>query len=317
MVSGRKATLDEITKRIDEVEKMSTQQDSSSLSDFNKLWDFNDPAGTEAKFRELLPAAEAADNDSLRLQLITQIARTQGLQRKFSEAHETLNQVESHLDSAEAVVEVRYLLERGRVHNSSQQPEQAKPLFESAWERAKAAGEENYAVDAAHMLAIVEEGQAALEWNERAMAFAEAAQDPAARRWLGTLYNNIGWTYHDQGEYQKALILFEKALAWFTENGGPVPQRIARWTVARTYRSLGRIEEALAAQQKLLEDLEAAQETDGFVFEELAECHLVLKHTDDAKKYFALAHEQLSKDEWLTKSEPERIQRLSDLATQE
>jgi hypothetical protein len=51
--------------------------------DFDKLWNFNDPAESERKFRALPPDAEVQ----------TQIARAQGLQRKFDEAHKTLDAV--------------------------------------------------------------------------------------------------------------------------------------------------------------------------------------------------------------------------------
>ena len=55
--------------------------------DFDKLWDFNDPAATEQTFRALLPRAAGSGDESYRAQLLTQIARAQGLQRKFDEAH--------------------------------------------------------------------------------------------------------------------------------------------------------------------------------------------------------------------------------------
>ncbi|GAC1365533.1 MAG: hypothetical protein NVSMB3_14150 [Acidobacteriaceae bacterium] len=89
------------------------------LPDFDKIWDYGQPAVTEARFRALLPAAEATGAD-YHLQLLTQIARTQGLQAMdgkpelFAAAHATLDQVERALDSARPVVRVRYLLERGR-----------------------------------------------------------------------------------------------------------------------------------------------------------------------------------------------------------
>src|SRR5205809_4269353 len=47
-----------------------------AMADFDKLWDYQDPAGTEKKFRELLPAAEAAGDASYVAELLTQIART-------------------------------------------------------------------------------------------------------------------------------------------------------------------------------------------------------------------------------------------------
>jgi tetratricopeptide (TPR) repeat protein len=286
---------------------------AAQLPDFDTLWDYADPAASEAAFRELLPSADASGDASYRLQLLTQIARAQGLQRQFEAAHETLDEVEMGLQPQMSRARVRYLLERGRVFNSSRQPEKARPMFSEAWELARETGEDGYAVDGAHMMAIVETPQEALRWNEEALALAEASEDERARGWLGSLYNNIGWTYHDLGEFQRALELFEKALAWRQEQGRAREIRIARWCVARALRSLGRIEEALAMQESLLREYEESGSQSGYVFEELAECHLALERPERAAGYFALAYAELSKDPWLAENQPERIERLKRL----
>src|SRR5438874_1416563 len=89
------------------------------LPDFDTLWDYDHPDETERDFRELLPTAEACGNTTYLLELITQIARTEGLQRKFDGAHQTLDRVEAELAAELLRPRIRYLLERGRVFNSS------------------------------------------------------------------------------------------------------------------------------------------------------------------------------------------------------
>src|SRR5215207_4714581 len=89
------------------------------LEDFDKLWDYNDPAATERKFRELLPTAEGSADSSSHAQLLTQIARAQGLQDRFEDAHATLDAVGKMLAADMKLARVRYLLERGRVFNSA------------------------------------------------------------------------------------------------------------------------------------------------------------------------------------------------------
>ncbi|HET7144481.1 MAG TPA: hypothetical protein VFI68_10715, partial [Anaerolineales bacterium] len=88
-----------------------------NLLDFDSLWDYSNPDQTEIKFREILSRIPA--NEPAHLELLTQIARSQGLQRKFDEAHQTLDQFENALDQNPSRAKVRYLLERGRVFNSS------------------------------------------------------------------------------------------------------------------------------------------------------------------------------------------------------
>src|SRR5438270_383114 len=49
------------------------------MADFDKLWNYGDPAATEQKFLELLPQAEAGNDADYLAQLITQIARTKSV----------------------------------------------------------------------------------------------------------------------------------------------------------------------------------------------------------------------------------------------
>lgn len=274
--------------------------------EFDELWNYNEPAATEKKFRDLLPTARDADT---RLQLLTQIARTLGLQRKFDEAHAILDGVERELPPDLATVRVRCLLERGRAFNSSKQPDRARPLFLEAWDRGRAAKLDDYAVDAAHMMAIVEPQEKKLAWNEKAMAVAEASSEPRARGWLWALYNNIGWDYHTQGRYAESLALHEKARAWAAANRPKGEQEsISRWSIARQLRALGRVDEALAAQRKLLEE----NDKDGFVHEEMGECLLLLGREAEAKPCFRRAHSILKEIVWVAEDTP-RIERLARL----
>lgn len=277
----------------------------------DQLWDYSDAAASEARLRDALAACE---DGAARMELTTQLARAQGLQQKFEQAHVTLNAVEAHADPLPPRVRIRYLLERGRVYHSSKQADKAKPLFLDAWRLAREAGEDGLAIDAAHMMGIIEPPDEALRWNEQALAIAEGSTSPAAHEWLGALYNNIGWTYHDRGDHGRALELFRKALAWREQKGDPATILIAKWAVARALRSLGIVDEALAIQQALLAENEAAGRRDGYVFEELGECSLLLGWGDQAKGYFALAHAELSKDPWLPRDDPQRLARLQRLA---
>lgn len=277
---------------------------------YDELWDYNQPDVTEKRFRELL-ADMPGDPADARLQLLTQIARAQGVRHHFDAAHATLDQVSPSLDETTPVVRIRYLLERGRVFNSSGQPEMARPLFEGALDVARQSGEDFYAVDAAHMIAIVAPPDEQIAWNERAIAMAEASESPFARRWLGSLYNNLGWTYHDMGKYDEALDLFQRGVDFWTERDNPDRLHIARWTVARVYRSMGRHDEAL----EILRDLKSGE--DGYVSEEIGENLMAQGDADSASRYFSRAYQLLSKDEWLQANEPKRLDRLWTLSQEQ
>lgn len=280
-----------------------------NLPDFDSFWDYSAPDKTETKFREILSVFSGNEY----LELLTQIARAQGLQRKFDDAHQTLDQVEKQLRNGHSRVHVRYLLERGRVFNSSNQKEKSKPYFEKAFDMAKELNEDFYAVDAIHMLAIVADSVSALTLNLHAIQLAESSQQERARNWLGSLYNNMGWTYHDMGKYESALDMFEKAEAFRRSKGEAGSIRIASWAVARALRSLNRVEEALSRQKLLQKEFESVNETDGYVFEEIGECLLLLNRKDEARPYFAKAYKVLSEDGFLVENESERLDRLKKL----
>jgi tetratricopeptide (TPR) repeat protein len=286
-----------------------------SAIDFDSLWDYSRPNETESKFREVF--AELSSEDPSALELLTQIARAQGLQRKFEQAHETLDIVETELKEDPSRAKVRYLLERGRALNSSGNADRARPLFERAEEIASQLSEDFYAVDAIHMLAILASAQESLTLNLRALGVAESSAQAKTRNWLGSLYNNTAWSYHDLGDFQSALEMFRKAESWHGSKGQVKERRIATWTVARTLRSMKRLEEALSVQMELVREFESAEEKDGHVFEEVGECLLALNRMEEARPYFAKAHQLLSQDDSLAEQDSMRLQRLKQLGTVE
>jgi tetratricopeptide (TPR) repeat protein len=286
---------------------------SAPLPDIDSVWDFDHPDASEAAFAALLPLARASGDPDYLAQLLTQVARAEGLQMKFDHASRTLDEAEAMITAETPTARVRLLLERGRVLNSSKRREESKPFFLEAWDLARETGAGGLAVDAAHMLGIVERGDASVAWNEKAIAYAEASSDPKARRWLGSLYNNLGWTWHDAGDAAKAYGLFQKALAAREAEGTAGLIRIARWCVARALRSLGRLDEALAIQRRLLAENEAAGAPDGYVHEEIGEILLARGDESGAAPHFAAAWKVLSEDPWLRRDETARLERMRQL----
>ena len=231
------------------------------------FWDFNDPAGSEARLRIALVGASAKDAAVLR----TQVARALGLQQHFGEALAVLDGIES----VDAEVHVRILLERGRVYRSSGDVDAAGPLFRAAVTAADTAGLEALAVDAMHMVALTLSGQPQVAYTRAILDRARASADPAARAWTASVLNNLGMAYSDLGEWQLALESFEEALAERRTGTDAEATEVARWMVAWALRNLGRTEEALAMQRALKADLAACGREDPYVDEEIT---LLTKH---------------------------------------
>ena len=288
--------------------------DDDFSAHLDALWDYRDAAASEQRFRTELARYTPASREALEIQ--TQIARTLGLRRQFDAAHALLDQVAPSLEAVDSRVRVRYLLERGRAYNSAGSPSRAVPLFQEAFTRSENAGRRGdtfYTIDALHMLGIAAPPAEQLDWNLKALAAAEAADDPRARRWQASLNNNIGWYYHDRGDYAQALSYFERALPAWEARGNAVDVRTAKWTIARALRSLKRYDEAFAIQSTLCGESEAAGSTDGYVYEELGELEIARGNAAAARPWFAKAYALLKDDSGFVATEPARLARLAKL----
>jgi tetratricopeptide (TPR) repeat protein len=286
-------------------------QNSENPPNFESFWEYADPAGSEARFRDALSTAQG----DYRLELLTQIARALGLQRRYDEAHQVLDDVESQLPSAGARPRIRYLLERGRVFNSSGEREKARGFFVEAWEQAQASQQEGLAVDAAHMVAITFSGSGeAIQWNQRGLVIARESQDQKSRALIPAMLNNSAWDLFDMGRFEEALPLFEEARSEWLLREKPDQIRIAKWSVARCLRSLGRFDEALSIQRELESEHLAAGSADGYVFEEIGENLAALGKGEEARIYFGKAYDELSKDKWFVKNEADRLANLKSRA---
>ena len=98
-----------------------------------------------------------------------------------------------------------------------------------------------------------------------------ATKDEDARHWLGPLYNNIGWNYYDAGEFEDALISFRRGLEAREADGEEgASVEIARYTVGKALRALGRSDEAVPLLEQSVAWAETAGAPDGWFHEELA-----------------------------------------------
>ena len=289
--------------------------DHDSCPDWGELWTFDDPAGAEQRFRERAFEERRAGRSNCQEQALTQVARAQGLQRKFAEGHRTLDEL-GETDRLHGRSRAYALLERGRLFNSAGERDAARPLFERAFAFSSTESMDDLAVDAAHMVAIalMEEPALALSWNEKALDLCQRSSDPRARRWKGSLLNNIGWTEFDLQRYEDALTTFVKLEELRRVEGKTQQVLIARYSQGKTLRKMGKTSAALQLQEELLSSYEkAGLEASGYVYEELGECKLELG-TGGHQADFQRAHEELSKDPWLVDNEAERLERLERLS---
>lgn len=286
----------------------------TNYPDFDQWWDYKNPHETAKKFKKLLETEGIQGNKEYLACILSQLARTESLQRNFEAAHQYLNQMEE-IPNFETfpLAQTRHQLERGRTYNSNQQRALAISCFEKAYEIALENKLDFYMVDAAHMLGIACPVEEQLKWNERAIALAQSSKDDKASKWMGSLLNNSGWILFDQKKYEEALGYFEKCLDFQVSHHKNPEARIARWSIAKMKRFLGETKLALQMQQELLAS--APKDDDSpYVHEEIGECLLVLNRKQEASPHFLKAWEVLSKDIWLQANESERLERLRDFS---
>jgi tetratricopeptide (TPR) repeat protein len=262
------------------------------------LWDFDDLAATEDRLRAQL---ERETSDSGRAEVLTQLARVEGLRGRFDEC-DTLLDAAAELGGAEA----RVLLERGRRERSSGRPGAGLAQFEQAFERARASGDAVIAVDAAHMLAIVGDGEA---WTARGIEIASSSSDPGVRYWLGPLYNNLGWSRYEADDAAGALQAFELALAARErDDRRPHEVEIARYAVGKTLRALGRADEAAATLEQSVAWADEAGVDAPYFHEELAEDYAALGRAAEAQEQARRALALIADDD------DSRVRRLRELS---
>jgi tetratricopeptide (TPR) repeat protein len=270
------------------------------------LWDFDDLDVSEARFRAQLELESSGDGQA---EVLTQLARVEGLRGRFDEGEALLQQAEARAQTSAAAL-ARIQMERGRLRRSSGDEEAARPLFEAAFARADAAGEEFLAVDAAHMAALVAPDRAGmLWWTQRGVEIAEESEDAGVNYWLGTLFNNLGWEYYEAGEYKEALEAFQRA---FEARQRPPAQRsqleVARYALGKALRALGRADEAVPLPEQAVSWAESHGKPDGWFHEELAEDYAALGRDAEAREHAKVA---LS---LLPERDADRVARLRELA---
>jgi len=273
------------------------------------LWDFRDLDATEARLRAQL-AHERTDEG--RAEVLTQLARIEGLRGDFEAGERLVAEAES-VASESTLVAVRADLERGRLRRSNGDPEAALPLFEAAYETALANGHWFLAADAAHMAALAApEREHVAAWTQRGIELADEQEEAAY--WAGPLLNNLGWELLEAGEHEEALDAFERALA--VRERSPADGdgiALARYAVGKALRALGRPDEAIPLLERAVAWAAGEGRPDGWFHEELAEELAEAGRADEARVHARLALELLETHPAFAE-DAERATRLRALA---
>lgn len=268
--------------------------------DVREIWDFNDPASSEKRFRAILRRKTLSHDE--KLEIWAQIARTFSLRNQCPQCHAILDEFWEDAMAAGPRPKACFELEKGRGFRTAGEPRMAIPYFQIAAE----SEEEDLKIDAIHMLAVVATGAESHRLNLEALTIAQSSSNPWAQRWQGTLFNNLGWGSFDEGRFDEAVEWFRKALFEREKYGNEHAIRVAKWCLGRGLRAVCDFEGALVIQREL-----AQGEADGYVHEELGEILEAIGQSDDAKAHFRIAADKLEAEYGV---DSEKIQRLRSRA---
>ena len=273
-------------------------------------FDYDDPAGTEQRFWRLSHEVEATHDEAAFVEVLSQVARAQALQGHLGEAARTLDRAEA-LGTDALRPRVRLLIERGRLLRRQERREDAGVVFEQAYSLAVAGNETALAADAAHMLAVLLPFEAAVAWVDRGLVLAEGSRDPSARRWVGVMAYNWGWRLDERGDHSAAALAFARALGYRRMDKDAAVVRTTEFALAMQLRKLGLVAQALAIQERLLEEATAAKEPIGGIMVEKVEDLSALGRREEARVAAAEALRASTTHEFSAS----QVERLRELAT--
>jgi tetratricopeptide (TPR) repeat protein len=205
--------------------------------------------------------AAAEGDGSVQAEALAQVARMASLTvegpGRLEEARRWLERAAQVASDEQPLGWTRYLGVRGILEREEGHAEQALATFTEMHDYARARDLPRRAIDAAHHAAIVAPTEDQVTWAERGIAAAEELGDEG---WLAVLWNNLGSTHEDRGDWTAAADAYERARDYHHRGGGERQRLIADWAVGRASLRAGRAERAAELLPDVLQRARAAHE---------------------------------------------------------
>jgi tetratricopeptide (TPR) repeat protein len=234
-------------------------------------------------FDDAAISAHLEDNYSNMSEALAMVARCHLIRGEKEAGRSWLERARGVAREDEPLGWSRYLGVRGRFEWKDEKLDEAKKTFVAMYDYCVEKKLFDRAVDAAHMVAIVAPKEEQETWALKGIKAAEAGGFDG---WLGPLWNNLGWSYEEQGEYPKMLEALRKAREYHYKGAQELPKLIADWAVAKAYRLNNKLTEARELQTKTLEwakKLSAEKPEDAERAEWIGSCKWELGELDAAE----------------------------------
>ena len=307
-------------------------QSVNSLTDADQLFLAQNYDSALAAYMATADIAENEGNKSVLTESYSQIARCHLINNDIESCRQWLEKAETIASADDPAGWSRYLGVRGRLE--WQQAVKETGEYQPAVKTAAATFEDMYnyclqhslyerAVDAAHMMAIVDDPERRLAWGEKGI---KAAENGGISGWLPALWNNHGWNLSDAGRHEEALAALLKAREYHYKTGREMSKLIADWSVGYAYRMVGQLDSAKTWMSKVYDWADSLYQADnstenaewlGLAAKEMGEIALADGNDKaDARKYFELAVNKLKQagmPEWDKNGFEEILNKLKTL----
>ncbi len=244
--------------------------------------------------------AKVENHISNRIQAFSQVSRCFSLLGNLKKGKTWLNKARIIATSNYPKGWARYLGVKGRFGIEENEIENAVTTFNNMYDFSTHHKLYNYAIDAAHMLALLGTKEHQIKWALKGIKEANIYHE---YKWLGALWNNLGWAYHDIGEHEKSLEALKKAREYHRKYSNEKAILIADWSVGCLLRKLGRVEEAEKLFKPVLEKSKHLGDVEwiGLTIQELGEIEIIrgnfilgLSYLKQSQKYL----EEAKMPEW-------------------
>ena len=280
------------------------------------MWDFSDPQACEKNFRKKME--EFSTSAFYVWELQTQVARALGLQGKFDEAFQILDSIQAGFEYAPTceskdLVGIRYNLERGRILKLTNKVEDSIRYFRFALKLAMKIRADDLSIDAIKMLLDMSSVNDRIELGLKGINIATELGNENLYPIVGAFALNVGEAYLENKNYQKAIEQFMHARDIFSKLFDAEKVRKIRISICIAQRGLGNYKEALLELRVQEEWLKKTGNSDGIVFEEIAE-NLMALGQSSSSIYFSKALKSFEAQSLVSDMDSKRISRIRQLS---
>jgi tetratricopeptide (TPR) repeat protein len=290
---------------------------SELLAKGDTLFDSRNYAEATETYLQAVTAAEKKGEGVTLVEALSQVARGYLAQGKKDQGRPWLEKARAIASDRDPEAWSRYLGVRGRFEWKDDELKVATATFRDMYDYCLRHKLHERAVDAAHMVAITAGHDEQIVWARKGI---EAAEVGKLEGWLGPLWNNLGWTYDEMGQFKESLEALTKAREYHYKVGDEHAKLVADWSVGHAYRKLGEIDSALKWLGPVLEWAEKRYAADrnpdtaewvGHSCRELGEIAVLQGKLGEGLKYLERARDELTvakMPEW----DPDAFKKLTD-----